>query len=169
MNLRLEALLEILQLNTRLFRNCLDGISDEIARQRPNSDTNSVAFLACHLVDARDYLARLVGIETETQLHNASQNYLAVVEQKGEPPLDQILEGWKTVSDILEERFPQLTDEELKAKSQEAFPIEDPTLFGALVFLLHHESYHIGQLAMARKFFGAGAMRYGHRALLARE
>ncbi len=166
MNPRLVALLEILSINTRLFRNCLHGVSDQIARQAPNNETNSVAFLACHLVDARNYLAKLIGLETESQLR-ASQNYLAVVEQKSEPPLDQILEAWQEVSGVLKDRLTEITDDQLNASSPEPFPIEDPTLFGALVFLLHHESYHIGQIAMARKYFGAGAMRYGHRALLA--
>ncbi len=166
MNPRLVALLEILSINTRLFRNCLQGVSDEIARQAPNRETNSVAFLACHLVDARNYLAKLIGLETGSQLR-ASQNYLAVVEQKSEPPLDQILEAWQEVSGVLKERLTEVTDDQLNASSPEHFPIEDSTLFGALVFLLHHESYHIGQIAMARKYFGAGAMRYGHRALLA--
>ncbi len=166
MNPRVEALTEILNINTRLFRNCLDGVSDEIARQQPNSQTNSVAFLACHLVDARSYLAKLIGLETGSQLRDASQSYLAVVEHKSEPPLDRILEAWQEVTGVLRDRVCEMTDDQLDAKSSEAFPIDDPSLFGALVFLLHHESYHIGQIAMARKYFGAGAMRYGHRALL---
>ncbi|MFB3902134.1 MAG: DinB family protein [Acidobacteriota bacterium] len=165
MNPRLVALLEILNINTRLLRNCLNGVSDEIARRPPNTETNSVAFLACHLVDARNYLAKLIGLEAESQLR-ASQNYLAVVEQKSEPPLDQILDAWQVVSELLKDRLPEIPDQQLDTKSPEEFPVDDSTLFGALVFLLHHESYHIGQIAMARKFFGAGAIRYGHRALL---
>jgi uncharacterized damage-inducible protein DinB len=165
MNPRLVALFEILNINTRLFRNCLHGISDEIARQAPNNETNSVAFLACHLVDARNYLAKLIGLEPASQLHT-SQNYLAVVEQKSEPPLDQILEAWQAVAGQLQDRLPELTDEQLNARSPEPFPVDDQTLFGGLVFLLHHETYHIGQIGMVRKYFGAGAMRYGHRALL---
>jgi len=156
--------MEILNINTRLFRNCLHGVSDEIARRPPNIETNSVAFLACHLVDARNYLAKLIGLEAESELH--AQNYLAVVERQCEPPLDHILKAWQAVTQLLEERLPGIPDSQLNAKSPEAFPIEDQSLFGGLVFLLHHESYHIGQIAMGRKFFGVGAMRYGHRALL---
>ncbi len=65
MDPRLEGLLSILDINTKLFRNCLNGVSDEVARRQPNPETSSVAFLACHVVDARDYLAQLLGIERQ--------------------------------------------------------------------------------------------------------
>jgi hypothetical protein len=39
MDPRIAPLTEILRLNTRLFRNCLDGISDEMAVMRPSAST----------------------------------------------------------------------------------------------------------------------------------
>ena len=53
----------ILELNTRLFLNSLDGVSDEVATRRPNRETNHIAFLACHVLDARYYLAGYLGRE----------------------------------------------------------------------------------------------------------
>lgn len=49
---------------------------------------------------------------------------------------------------------------ELNAPSSQRFPVDLPTVHGGLGFLLQHESYHIGQLALLRKYFGYPAMRY---------
>ncbi|MGB7490782.1 MAG: hypothetical protein WBN62_10660 [Thermoanaerobaculia bacterium] len=38
------------------------------------------------------------------------------------------------------------------------FPFEDPSMAGGIGFLLHHEAYHIGQLALLRKFHRLPAM-----------
>ncbi len=168
MDLRLEGLLQFLDLNTKLFCNCLDGISDEVAQRQPNQETNSVAFLACHIIDARDYLAQLVGVPRTTQLRDSIQSYAAVVAYQHEPPLSEILDAWSTVTQKLRDQLQTLEPATLDAAASESFPIDDKSLFGALVFLLHHESYHIGQVALVRKYHGVGSMRYGHRALLSR-
>jgi uncharacterized damage-inducible protein DinB len=159
----------MLDMNSKLLRNCLDGVSDEVARRQPNPETNSVAFLACHVVDARDYLAQLLGVErTGPQLHHNMQTYAAVVNQEKEPPLSEILSAWGAVTTDLRRRLQELDAKTLDRESPQSFPIEDGSLFGAIVFLLHHESYHIGQIALVRKYNGVGSMRYGHRALLSR-
>ena len=47
----------------------------------------------------------------------------------------------------------------------EVLPVVAPfaialAVLGAVAFLLQHDSYHVGQLALLRKHFGLGAMRY---------
>jgi hypothetical protein len=61
MDPRIVPLTQILRLNTKLLRNCLDGMTDEAAGARPSSTTNNAAFIAAHCSDARFYLLRLVG------------------------------------------------------------------------------------------------------------
>ena len=51
MDPRLAPLADLLNLNTRLLRNCLDGVDDAAARHRPAAGTNHLAFLTAHLVD----------------------------------------------------------------------------------------------------------------------
>jgi hypothetical protein len=55
MNATLAPLRRTLDLNTRLFLNALDGVDDKLATTRPNASTNHIAFVACHLVEARYY------------------------------------------------------------------------------------------------------------------
>jgi len=44
------------------------------------------------------------------------------------------------------------------------FPVADPTRLGTLAFLAQHDTYHIGQLALLRRFVGLKAMSYRERA-----
>ncbi len=62
MNPVVEPIKNTIDLNTRLFSNVLEGITDEMATRRPNDGANHVSFIACHMVDARHYLARSLGL-----------------------------------------------------------------------------------------------------------
>ena len=39
-------------------------------------------------------------------------------------------------------------------------PVDDKSNMGLLIFMMQHESYHIGQLAILRKQAGLPAMSY---------
>lgn len=54
----------------------------------------------------------------------------------------------------------EISDAELLEPSGQKFPNADRTRLGAVAFLLQHEAYHIGQVALLRKAFGLGPMRY---------
>jgi hypothetical protein len=165
MDPRLSSLIAIFNLNSHLFRKLTQQVSEELARQRPN-DTYSIVFLACHLVEARDCLARLLGIEKTRSLSEVLQSMTTVVELNNEPPLDQVITAWDDVTGLLEKRIPCVSSQQLDEKSNNRFPVRDGSVFGGMVFLLHHESYHIGQMALVRRYFGDVAAPYGHRALL---
>lgn len=91
MDARIASLVDILRLNTRLFRNCLDGF---------------------------------------------------------------------TVSHALRDRLDELPAAELEAIVSPRFPMPNPTRLSALTFLVQHDSYHIGQLALLRRHAGLPAMCY---------
>jgi uncharacterized damage-inducible protein DinB len=154
------AFLETLRLNTRLYLNCLHGVDDAMAQKRPGEAVNSMGFIACHLLDARYYLARFVGLESV----NPFQEQFDAAEGVDDlvvPPLDELRFAWGDVSAQLAARLPTLSDEELGRDSDQAFPVEDGTVHGGVAFLIQHESFHIGQLAMLRRFFGLEGMAYG--------
>ena len=61
----------------------------------------------------------------------------------------------------LESRFETLESDSLSDPPLEVdfvFPFEDTTLLGGIGFLLHHEAYHIGQLALLRRIHRMSAM-----------
>lgn len=156
----LLALNEQFTLNTGLFLNCLDGVDDEAASRRPGPESNSIAFIACHLLDARGYLARFVGAEYESPYQALFDRAQRLEDMEQVPPVEGLRSAWRKVSDVLSERFPALTAEALRRESPQMFPIGDRSVRGGIAFLLTHEAFHIGQLAYVRKYLGLGPMSY---------
>jgi len=160
MNAALLPLHRTLELNTRLLLNALDGVDDELALKRPNESTNHIAFISCHLVESRHYLAGSAACDTESpfkQLANARR----LEDVSHFPPVEEIRAAWSNIGGILGDRLPHLGEADLKAAVKYAFPIEGgESLLGCITFLLGHEAFHIGQIALLRRHFGLAALKY---------
>jgi uncharacterized damage-inducible protein DinB len=160
MDPRVVALADILRLNTRLFRNCLDGLTDEQAGARPSATTNSAAFIAAHVADSRYFLLKVLGDERPSPLAPYLGKARGIDDVKQCPPLAETREAWTAASHALRDRLAVLTAAELDtAVSMKFFPAEQ-TVLGILTFLVQHDSYHVGQLALLRKYAGLPAMQY---------
>jgi uncharacterized damage-inducible protein DinB len=162
MDPRIVALTEILRLNTRLFRNCLEGLTDEQAAMRPSGSTNSAAFVASHVAEARFYLLRMLDAEQPSPIAAYLEGARGIDDVKRFPPLSQIQLAWTTASHALRDRLDRITAAELDAsiRSPLPLPIANPTALTLLTFFVQHDSYHIGQLALLRKHVGLPAMQY---------
>ena len=160
MDLRVATLADILRLNTKLFRNCLDSFEDDAAAVRPSSSTNSAAFIAAHLADSRFFLLRILGAEHPNPLAPYLEAARGIDDVKQFPPLAATLAAWSTAAHALRDRLEALTATELDGPTAARFPGAEQTMIGALTFLVQHDSYHIGQLAFLRKYGGLPAMRY---------
>ena len=150
---------ELLKLNTRLFLNSLDGVGDDVAQRRPGDGGNSMAFIALHVLDARCWLTGYLGREYAHPYHELeSVRHIEEIEEF--PAIEGVRTVWREVSAILQHRFAELTESDLKAESSQKFPIEDSSVLGGIAFMLSHESYHIGQLGFLRNAFGVGPLSY---------
>jgi uncharacterized damage-inducible protein DinB len=161
MDPRVAPLAEILRLNTRLFRNCLDGLTDEQAAARPSLETNSAAFVAAHVADSRFVLLRLLGGDGTSPLAPYLAGARSIADVRQIPPLAEVHAAWTSVSHALRDRFEAVTAADLDAELAARYPVTDRTVLGAVTFLAQHDSYHVGQLALLRKHAGLPAMRYG--------
>ena len=161
MDPRIAPLTEILRLNTRLFRNCLDGITDEQAARRPSASTNSAGFVAAHVAEARFYLLGLLGVNEPSPLAPYLDGARGLNDVKQLPSLAETQRAWTTASHALRDRLDSLTATELDARIECPFPlpITDLTTISLLTFFVQHDSYHIGQLALLRKHAGLPAMQ----------
>ncbi len=156
-------LAEMASLHDRLFRNCLDGVTEEQALVRPGDRTNNMAFIALHMVDARFWLAGYLGADVANPLEERLKDVESVEEMDpaAYPPLDVILDGWAAAGRALTAQLEAATAASLAETSRMPFPVDDPSMLGALTFLLHHEASHVGQLAMLRRYVGHDGMSYG--------
>jgi uncharacterized damage-inducible protein DinB len=157
-------LLEIAELNTRLYLNCLEGLGDASVLQRPNSETNNIAFIACHILDNRYFLTQDVGLTLEHPLANhtifSDPSIRSVDDVKDYPALEHVRNAWKNLSVTLLDHLPAMTEEALQQTTDNPYPVEDKSTLAGIAFLLQHESYHIGQLSLLRKYLGLKAMSY---------
>lgn len=163
MDPRLRPLAAAFRLNTRLLVNCFAGVGDEQALYRPDGvdggEVNNMAFLAAHLADARRYLANLLGPEVANPFPELADGS-GIDDFPELPRVAALLAAWREMGEVLDARLAAATAEALDADSPAPFPVDDGSLLGGIAFLLHHESYHLGQLAYLRKLLGRGAMTY---------
>lgn len=148
----------VLRMNTRLFEHCLEGITEADGLARPLG-VNSITFLFMHVVDARHYLAGLLGPDLDNPL--APYADVGSIDEAGElPSLADLRTAWREVSDEVQRRVEGLTAGAAAAESPAAFPIDDGTVRGAVAFLVQHESYHLGQIGLLRRQLGYPGMRW---------
>lgn len=157
---RLLPLGALLRLNGRLFLRALEGVEAEAAGRRPTPETGHLAFIACHLVDARHFLAGYVGAELTNRFAEIFDAAESVEEITDYPTLGELGAEWERVQRAIERRFAVLDRSDLEAPSPRPFPIDDESVLGGIAFLLQHEAYHVGQLGFLRKYLGYEGLTY---------
>jgi uncharacterized damage-inducible protein DinB len=160
MDTSIRPLAAILRLNQRLMINCLDGLDDEAAQRRHASGVNSASFIAAHVTDSRFFILRTLGGLLDNPLSASLDKAKSIDDITDWPTLDIIRAAWNAVSTAIDERLEALTGEELAAPSERGFPGVERTRLGVLTFLVQHDTYHIGQLALLRKPAGLPPMSY---------
>lgn len=160
MNPRAASLGALLRLNTHLLLNCLDGVTDDQAARRIVPQVNSMSFLVAHLIDTRHELLGILGGSRENPVRPHLANARSIDDVVDLPTLSELLSAWRQVAAAIEEQLASVGDAALDAPSGRRFPGGDPSTLGSLAFLVQHDSYHIGQLAMLRRVHGFPAMRY---------
>ncbi len=160
MDSRVIPLAEILRMNTRLFRNCLDGMSEAQAMARPTTYTNSAGYVASHVTNSRYYLLSVLGLPTTNPLAELTGKATRIEDIDVPPSLAVIRDAWTTASHLLRDRLDAVTAAELEAQIETRLPLPDKSVLNITTFLSQHDSFHIGQLALLRKYVGLPAMRY---------
>jgi len=151
---------ETLRINTKLFRNCLHGMSQAQAESRPNDGTNSALWVAAHMVKARYGLLARLGAARANPLPDTLVNAKRIDDVREWPSVTDVLAAWADASHELRDRLAAMTPDELRAPVDVRFPVFEQTVFAVLVFMVQHDSYHLGQLSMLRKVAGLPGMSY---------
>lgn len=160
MKREISVLLNLVRLNTRLFTNALEGVSNEEALRRINDKTNNISFIALHVLDARYYLCGYLGEDIPNPFNDTLDNINSIEQMTEYPRLETIITHWEEISPRLEAALQKLEPERYNLKSDTDFPVEDKSILGGISFLIQHESYHIGQISFIRKYLGLNPMSY---------
>ena len=160
MDPRAVAPAEILRINTKLFRNCLHGMTQEQAQARPSGETNSALWVAAHMVKARYGLLKWLGAERRNPLPGTLLTARSIDDVREWPALPDVLAAWTDASHALRDRLAAMTAAQLSTPVEVRFPVFEQTTFALLVFMVQHDSYHLGQLSVLRKLAGLPGMSY---------
>lgn len=160
----LAPLAAVLDLDTDLLLNCLDGLSEDEGRRRLAGGGNCATFLAAHLADSRYFLAARLGRPLQNPLSRYLADARTVDDIREWPTLAEIRQAWLAVSAHLTGVLRDLDETALAAPEAARFPIGDGTRLGVLTFLAQHDAYHVGQLAFLRRQLGHAAMTYARGA-----
>lgn len=148
------------KLNTGLFINSFAGVDDRIAHMKINNRTNSMIFIACHLLDARFFMSNYIGAPAHNPYKQLLDEIHGINNSSHWPPLEDIISLWEDISPKISSKLQSLRHGDLQLKSDKSFPIKDNTKLGGISFLIGHESYHIGQIGLLRKYYGLDAVKY---------
>ena len=149
-----------MKLNSNLFASCVEDLNSEQSAARLNENTNSIIFLLCHILGARYYLSNYLGSDAMFPYDETFGKYDSISQIKEYPAISEVKKYWIEISEMLEDQLINMSDISLLKKSKFEFPIDDDTILGGITFLIHHESYHIGQIGFCRKYLGLTPVSY---------
>ncbi len=156
----LQPLIEAFKLQTRLFRNVTKDITEEHGQAHFAGSPNHIGWVTGHLASTRYMLGTVLGLTDREPFPELFGRGKGIDEAASYPSIDELTAGWEDFAEKIIDRLARLTEDELKADPPVQTPISENTLRGFIIFLCHHEAYHIGQLSMARRYFGYEPMSY---------
>jgi hypothetical protein len=149
----IATLAQLYAVSTALYERGLEGVGRDDLRRRPSDDTNPLLWIAGHLASVRIAVCGLLGAPREVPWGKTFFRGGAV-DPATLPEVDGILQVWREVTGVLNERLEAVSAADLEAPSPKKFPIADPTVRGAVTFLGWHEGYHLGQMSLLRRWLG---------------
>lgn len=154
----IEGFMLLYDLHTALFVNVIENISEQDAHNRLNTKANHIAWLTGSLVQERFDLANALGIDQQQKAAALFEGHKGVQDEVIYPALASFKEDWERISPLLKEALLNVNQEKLD--STIAMPDGEMTFFDWVFFIIHRESYCIGQIGLWRRLLGYKAMRY---------
>lgn len=154
MNDRLEPIVGLLDISTNLYVKALAGVGRDAFVARPSPSTNSLVWIAGHLLQSRVRLRRMVGEEPEMPWPDIFGPSGPLADPTRYPTSKALVERWRRETESLVRRLEALGPAELAQPPQMRVPSHDGTLLGAIAFAAYHEAYHAGQMGYLRKWHG---------------
>jgi uncharacterized damage-inducible protein DinB len=153
-------------LHSRLFNNVLDSVEDAQGSERLNDQVNHIQWIAGHLTNSRYRLASMLGIqsifpyrEVYMDLTQPPPFNRPIDSSIPYPPLRELTKSWNDLAGAFVTLVSGLDTEQLAGEMPTAVPT-GKTLLDFISFISSHESYHIGQMSIIRKYIGLPAMSY---------
>jgi hypothetical protein len=157
-DMRLYAVFDLYDLHTDFLRRALEGISDEDAHKRLDTQANHIAWIAGSIVESRFVGARNLGLDIQAGAHDLFKDFQGIKEGVTYPSLHDYLADWERVSPALRSKTMEVDaawlDEQKDWGGWKASNLE------MINFSTYREANMIGQIALWRRLLGYPAMSY---------
>ncbi|MFL5730782.1 MAG: DinB family protein [Cytophagaceae bacterium] len=155
------------QLLTDWYLFSLADISDEDGKKVIAQQTNSLEWLAGHLITGRYRNMMRLGVKIEPYQYMDKYinqtlpppNAVAFDTRIYYPSLTESRAQWTSYAEIFLNALKNADETILKSDLTFQIPTGGKTIEDALAFIIMHESYHIGQMSIIRKFLGYKSMQ----------
>lgn len=141
-------------LNAGVLEKCLDGLTAEQFATRPNETTNSIHWILGHIACSRYFVGGMLGLENNFK-HNKYFDYGAELKDPSVyPSPEELADSFKDIHGKMIECLKNPPLDKLKEKPEVDFPGVEQTVLGAVTFMAFHETYHVGQISLVKRFLG---------------
>jgi uncharacterized damage-inducible protein DinB len=155
----MKSIISIYKTNSTLLINSFAKVTEADSLKRPNKKTNSMIFIALHVLDARCFILTQIGLKTINPFGKYVDWAKTIDEIITYPKLKKVLSEWKRIDRILVDELSRINFRKLNSDQQFEFP-GGKKIINMLAFLAEHEAYHVGQISFIRKFLGYPATSY---------
>jgi len=157
-SIRTAGLLPLFDIQTGYFERALDGISDQDAHQRLNTQANHIAWLAGSLVSQRFMMISETHPGEQQTRSELFENNKGIQQGITYPTIAEYINDWKRVSPMAREALVKISDEQLDSVMDMGGM--KMTFHELITFSMYREASIIGQIALWRRLLGRPAMKY---------
>lgn len=149
---------QLWQRSTELIPKAFEGLTAEDVLRSPSPETSSMLWIFGHITSWRCSVAVMLGGEQTFPWPDLFKRGAHVAPSDQLPTKEEIAAVWRKATDELMKRIEEVSPQVLSSPAPRDFPVADKTVRGAINFLAYHEGYHLGQLALLRKWLGGSTL-----------
>ena len=140
--------------NTGFLERVTSGIEPAQWLSRPGATVNHIAWIAGHLVWARQTLIARLGSEWAHPGLEIFARSAKIESSVAYPSPQALLDAWRESSVVLDKAMEAISGAALDAPAPPGPPSPNGKLSGTVAVLAWHETYHLGQIAYLRSWLG---------------
>jgi uncharacterized damage-inducible protein DinB len=140
--------------NSDFLTRTVQDLSPEEWLQRPNDNSNHIAWIVGHVIWARKAVLSRLGTEWSQPWLSSFARGVKCNDVAAFPPPHTLKDAWNEVSGVLATALDGASEDALSQPSTQGPPSADGKISGVINFLAIHETYHVGQASYLRSWMG---------------
>jgi uncharacterized damage-inducible protein DinB len=140
--------------NEKMLSKSFEGLTREEWQSRPNATSNSLLWIAGHVVWSRSLALKFLGTTWSRPWLELFARGAKPASPAECPSPEEIVLAWNDAKAQLTTALDEASEEVLSSAAPEKSPSFDGKMSGMVSFLAFHEAYHVGQVAYLRCWLG---------------